>query len=244
MKRKNMAVCMVAIALGAAGGAAEAPNDGGNLKIWPEGHGTFIFVNAQSAIGEDMLAAPVEQIANDFGIDVRIQRGEAVEVRAVPAALDNMKAKGAIWVVNDPAMPVVLAACESGWGILNVAPMLADSPDGNRLRGRVTRMVNRLFGFVHGAYESGMMPQCVMKQAHGMDGLDALVCQMYSPEAFSKISSYLAGSGYKQCRMGSYRDACEEGWAPPPTNAVQKAIWNKVHQLPSQPIPLKKHKGS
>ena len=33
-----------------------------------------------------------------------------------------------------------------------------------------------------------------------------------------------------------YRQACQEGWAPAPTNAVQRAIWNKVHQIPDSPL--------
>ena len=30
-------------------------------------------------------------------------------------------------------------------------------------------------------------------------------------------------------RYVTYRQACIEGWAPAPTNDVQKAIWEKVH---------------
>jgi hypothetical protein len=34
--------------------------------------------------------------------------------------------------------------------------------------------------------------------------------------------------GIKPARMTTYRKACEEGWAPMPTNSVQKAIWDEV----------------
>ena len=33
-----------------------------------------------------------------------------------------------------------------------------------------------------------------------------------------------------------YRQACKEGRAPVPTNDVQRAIWNKVHQIPDSPL--------
>ncbi|MBR4617332.1 MAG: hypothetical protein IKO55_17115, partial [Kiritimatiellae bacterium] len=72
------------------------------------------------------------------------------------------------------------------------------------------------------------------------EGVDNLVCATYSPEACSKISNFLALAGYKRCNVGTYYDACEEGWAPPPTNAVQKAIWDKVHQLPTKPLTIKR----
>lgn len=40
-------------------------------------------------------------------------------------------------------------------------------------------------------------------------------------------------------RRVPYHRACEEGWAPPPTNDIQKAIWEKVHALPTEPIRIK-----
>ena len=43
----------------------------------------------------------------------------------------------------------------------------------------------------------------------------------------------------KPYRLTTYRKACEEGWANPPTNDVQKAIWDKVHALPTEPLKIK-----
>ena len=39
-------------------------------------------------------------------------------------------------------------------------------------------------------------------------------------------------------RRTSYQKACEEGWAPLPTNDVQKAIWDKVHAVPKNPMKI------
>ena len=30
----------------------------------------------------------------------------------------------------------------------------------------------------------------------------------------------------------------QQGWAPAPTNEVQQAIWDKVHQIPDKPITI------
>lgn len=227
--------------------ADEITDLGGDLEIWPDDHGTFLFVNTQSALEDAAFQKVVKRLAEDFNIDVRLVPGEAPELRAVPTRLAELKAKGAIWIVNDPMLPIVLAACENGWAFLNVAPILADAPANDKIEGRVTRIANRLFAYIHGACDSTLMPQCVMKNAHGMDGIDALICKDYSPEAFSKVSGFLAGAGYRQARRGTYYDACEEGWAPPPTNDVQKAIWDKVHQMPTKPIKIvpesKRRKG-
>jgi len=36
----------------------------------------------------------------------------------------------------------------------------------------------------------------------------------------------------------SYAAACQEGWAPPPTNEYQRAIWNDVHKIPEKPMKI------
>ena len=44
--------------------------------------------------------------------------------------------------------------------------------------------------------------------------------------------------GIEPIEIGTYYDACLIGVAPPPTNAVQKAIWDKVHAIPKTPMKI------
>ena len=44
--------------------------------------------------------------------------------------------------------------------------------------------------------------------------------------------------GVSTLRFATYWQACKEGWAPAPTNDVQKAIWDKVHSLPTAPLKI------
>ena len=215
---------------------------GGEISLWPKDPGLFLFVNAQSRLPESSLAKPVKSLADEFYIDIRIKKGsgEAFDIRKSSALLKSYGAKGGIWIVDDPFLPVSLAAIEDGWGVLNVAPLLADAPAADRLERRLYKIVNRIFAEIHGVSDPLMMPACVTKQAVGIAGIDELACIDYSPEADSKISGFLAKLGYKQKKFGTYQDACEEGWAPKPTNAVQKAIWDKVHQLPTSPLTIKR----
>ena len=53
------------------------------------------------------------------------------------------------------------------------------------------------------------------------------------------MKKYLESAGVTPMRRTVYRKACEEGWAPAPTNDVQKAIWDKVHAMPTEPIKIK-----
>jgi hypothetical protein len=40
--------------------------------------------------------------------------------------------------------------------------------------------------------------------------------------------TYLKSLGVTPAEMTTYRKACREGWAPAPTNDIQKAIWEQV----------------
>lgn len=239
---KSFALAFLALAVTSAFALPEADEKafGGEITVWPKDPGRFLFVNAQKRVTDDALGKSVAAIAAEFSIDVRTVAGKAPDLAAVPAILKGLDAKGAIWIVDDPSLPIALVAPESGWGILNVAPLSAGAPDADRLQKRLGKFILRTFANVNGIGDSTMMPACVMKQAIGVDGVDRLVCSTYSPEACSKIGSYLQLAGYKRCNRGTYYDACEEGWAPAPTNAVQKAIWDKVHQLPTRPLTIRR----
>lgn len=238
MKNKIAFAAAIVAALTAIAG--EEDEFGGEITVWPKDPGRFLFVNAQKKVADDVLAKPIASIVSGFAIDVRKVEGPAPDLRAVPAALKELGAKGAIWIVDDPSLPISLVAAEDGWGVLNVAQLLVDSPDAAKLAKRVSKFIYRTFANVNGIGDSTMMPACVMKQAVGVAGVDALICATYSPEACSKIGSFLAMSGYKRRNRGTYYDACEEGWAPAPTNAVQKKIWDKVHQLPTKPLVIQR----
>ena len=241
MKLQALAFVSVALAAAVARSGTDGNGEfGGDITVWPDNAGLFLFVDTQSRIEGGAVEKPIAELAADFNIDIRRIAGAPgeVDVRKSPAELKGYGAKGGIWIVDDPALPVSLAAIEDGWGVLNVAPILSDEPAAAVLALRVKKYINRLFADLHGIGDPVMMPACVMKPAVGMKGVDALVCSTFSPESTGKIISALASAGYKQRKFGTYYDACEEGWAPAPTNAVQKAIWDKVHQLPTKPIKI------
>ena len=213
---------------------------GGNLTLWPKDHGTFIFINEQARVPEKGLEPFVNSLANDFRIDIRLvsRKDACFDLRKVPAALHELGANGGIWIIDDPSLPATLVAPESDWGVINVAKLFEDSPDAEKLDLRLRKFFNRTFANLHGVSDPVMMPGCVMKQAVGIGGIDALTCSMFSPESQSKVSSYLTNAGYKQVKSGTYYDACEQGWAPLPTNDIQRAIWEKVHSIPDKPLKI------
>lgn len=65
-----------------------------------------------------------------------------------------------------------------------------------------------------------------------------------SPMSMKMIVANCNKRGIPTLRHGTYRSACEHGWAPAPTNDVQKAIWEEakkatVTNAPSATSPAK-----
>lgn len=212
--------------------------EGGYMVVWPKDHGTFFVVNAQSKVPESVFQVPVNIFNGEFRFDFKLVSGTAPDIRAVKSELAKLGAKGAIWIVDDPELPLCLGACENGWGFVNVAELVLDNPSPEKLASRATKLFNRTFANIHGVGVSDRVPHCVMETAVGVEGLDRLVCSELSPEPFPKISAYMNKMGYKSGHRGTYYDGCEGGWAPLPTNDIQRAIWEKVHKLPTNPMKI------
>ena len=79
---------------------------------------------------------------------------------------------------------------------------------------------------------------CVMKPVRSMAELDAMPNKFIHPATFFKARPYFDICGVTPARKGTYESACQQGWAPPPTNDVQKAIWDKVHAVPATPMKI------
>ena len=71
---------------------------------------------------------------------------------------------------------------------------------------------------------------------------DAIKADMPCPEPFNRMIMSATALGAYVKRRTSYHKACEEGWAPAPTNEVQKAIWEQVkadkERGPTNPIKI------
>lgn len=208
---------------------------GGNLRIFPKDHNTFFVVNAQKKVDDAVISRLVSATLNQFNIDIRYIKGNAPQVENAGAKLKELGANGAMWIIDNPNYPITLGACEDGWAYVNVFP-LATEAEVKKTESRLLSAICRIFANIHNVGDSMMMPACVMRPSRGVKGLDNLVCHEYSPEAIGKVSAGLRAAGYKTANIGTYYDACEGGWAPAPTNAVQKKIWDEVHQLPTKPL--------
>ena len=143
----------------------------------------------------------------------------------------------AILVVDKPGGETLLVSPEGRWVELNVAPLAVDNPSAELLAKRVRREMWRALAYGMGVGNEEMMS--VLNIVTSVKELDAIDMDDPTPDAFNRIIYAAAKRKMARVRYTSYRQACIEGWAATPTNDVQKAIWDKVHALPTEPIKIK-----
>ena len=197
-------------------------------------------VNCQKKVSSDFIKDVVAQFNTGLNIYVEVVEMDSVTdpFELANKALSIPRTGIAAIIVDDDKLPTILSAMESGWSILNIRHLQDDLPPKAVYELRLRKEINRAFAEAAGAGLSFNKP-CVMEPVYKLSDLDAITFPVVSPETMSKISQACAKRGIPPMRSDTYKTACEEGWAPAPTNDVQKAIWEKVHELPTEPIKIK-----
>lgn len=200
------------------GGYIELPATGNVIRV----------VNKQRLVPEEAVLKSAKEMCNIIGMtmDVANEDGEGKKIAA------------RIELFEDPSAPTLLIAPEDRFGKLNVSRLATDSPNDELLRQRFVKEFWRVTGMTLGAFNSNVSP-CVMRNIYSLSDLDKDPALSPSPEVFDKIQGTCRHLGILRPRRISYRRACIEGIAPAPTNEVQKAIWDKVHTMPTEPLKIK-----
>ena len=200
------------------GGYIQAPATGLVVRV----------LNRQKAVSPDVVQYCADEIKKVIGYSLEVHVDEPSDGRTAAK----------IELVEEAGAPTLLIAPEDKWGRLNVARLVSDSPDAGTLRRRFTKELWRCYGMTLGAFNSGYSP-CVMRTVFTLADLDRDSSLMPCPLVYDKIQGVNNTLNVDATRRVSYKKACQEGWAPQPTNDVQKAIWDQVHQLPTEPIKIK-----
>lgn len=112
--------------------------------------------------------------------------------------------------------------------VVNVAKLSADNPSAEVLSSRVEKEIVRAALMVLG---SGYSPTvCYATPVFSLADLDKMSPRNVSPDTMMHISA-TSRLGIQTISYASYRKAAEEGWAPAPTNDVQRAILKEVDSV-------------
>lgn len=206
--------------------AARVAACGGYVTRPLEGR-SIVIVNEQKRVPEGEFFKANASIADLFQYSVRI----------VPPGTDVGKEALVITLSDNDTAPALLVAPEVPWAGVNVGALAADKPTDAKLAERLRKEIWRAFMYACGAANSPNQP-CVMRPIFGLRDLDGKDVAVPNPDSLMRVEQTAAALGVAKVRQCLYSQACQEGWAPPPTNDVQKAIWQKTLTAPKTPIKI------
>jgi hypothetical protein len=233
---KRIVVCAALAASALAADAAKKASEEdyvrseGGLVLEPNTQkGEIAYVDCQSSAKGEWIAESAEYFRRESKFKVTVGRG-SFDLRSPRLAGDMT-----LFVVDDPSMPSVLVAPESRWAVVNVAPLKSDKEP--FFRARVLKELSRGFAMLCGASDSqfpGALTSAITKTAD----LDRHTDHRLPVDLFSRFRRYMRAFGVTPGNIETYETACCQGWAPPPTNDLQKAIWDRVHAIPRNPMKI------
>ncbi len=216
--------------LAALGGVVEKPMSGNVIR----------FVNAQARVAEEEVSRTAGNIARSLMTWHETDRVAKTDKTPAALAEESLAKPGtgvAIVVADDGGLPSLLVAPEEGWCVVNVAKLADDLPPQEVLVKRLRKEMWRASAMVLGGINAQMTP-CAMTDIHKPADLDSVPIDAVCPEVVMKMMASMATRNINPRQRTTYDRACREGWAPAPTNDVQKAIWEKVHAIPKQPMKI------
>jgi len=209
---------------------------GGLLEQKIEGNSVLI-ANAQTDVPMqwlDDVASSIRQLVH-IRVDAQMatQKTKVSPSSAYPVVVS---------VINDPSSDAtILIAPEQSWATVNIAQLAKDKPAEEVYKMRIHKEVWRATAMAMGAANSMQQP-CLMRQINTLRELDRTRNTLPSPQPVNNMMEVAYKHNIAKIRMVTYKRACEEGWAPAPTNDVQKAIWERAkadkERGPSNPIEI------
>ena len=142
-------------------------------------------------------------------------------------------------IVDSDSLPALLLAPEEGWAVVNVAALSKGYPLADVLASRVRKELLRDFALAGGCAFMSRSQIVLRGDMRSPRDLESIQEVSYGVEALMTLEWMLPYYAVMPWRQATYKKACREGWAPAPTNDVQKAIWDKVHAMPTEPIKIK-----
>ena len=145
-----------------------------------------------------------------------------------------------LMLVDRPGKPVLSIYPEEAVGIVNVASL--KTADKELFETRVAKETWRGIALALGGFATvapnGRVVKSILAPVYSTKDLDDMKVQSLSPNQCAAVYESISKVGIQAARPVVYSVAVRQGWAPAPTNEIQKAIWDKVHALPTEPIKI------
>lgn len=212
---------------------------GGYLLKEGTGAGYIGFINCQKKIDPSVIDDTTARIRKLMHLATSTATADKMTFADAPKLMEKAQAQAAIFLVDEPGWPMLLVAHEAKYAVVNAAALITEGADKKLIEKRCRQVLWRAYATLGGSSPTESS-SCVMNPAFTLADLDKMPWDMISMEPLSVIMPHFARMGIKQYQFVIYRQAVRAGWAPAPTNDVQKAIWDKAHELPKKPLKLEK----
>ena len=206
---------------------------GGYVRNTKDQHGRVLIVNGQVSVPVENTAKSMKKLADRLCIAIDFENIPSSSHKDAAKLLSEKETCAIIFISEDKNCDVpMLVAPDSRWANVNIAALGNDNLD-KRIQREVIRAFSYLCGGVSSSYPNPMShPVTNVKQ------LDLIENPELPIDVIMRFPEYLKLLGVTPYVQASYRTACRQGWAPAPTNDVQKAIWDKVHAAPKTPMKI------
>ena len=209
---------------------------GGFIETRDSRKGKVAIVSCQDKVPDGVIADVAKRISNDSRMNFEFMKRQPAMPEQI---LKDTGAAAVVVVVDSPDQPISLVALEDRWAIVNVAKigrnLKTDEARAKFVPSRTAKEVSRCAAVLCGGTRSQFRGNVMdVKRLEDLD----LIEDGLPMDRIAAMQEFLQAYGMTQLRRVPYRKACEEGWAPQPTNDVQKAIWDKVREIPSKPIKI------
>lgn len=208
---------------------------GGMIRDTRKMKGSIVFLNLQKMVAQDEIKDIPTRLQDLFrcNVEFKTETG-SIGFNGIAPAIRPYQGSLVVMLTEDADLPSLLVAPEGKWAVVNVRPLADENV--KVFSNRVRREMMRAFGFVAAADTT--VKGSVLNAVQSLDDLDELVGEALGQEAIMIINQHLEDIGIVGYTDTTYLNACEEGWAPAPTNEIQKAIWDKVHSIPDKPLKI------
>ena len=195
--------------------------------------GQIVIVNAQKKAETNVIEKAICDVNEKLHYRIAFVDG------AFALPTPRVEGQATLFVIDDVTMPTLLSAPEDRWAMVNVARLSSGIGSKKTLfEARVRKEITRGFSLLCGTQDSNYRESLLGCKTKPED-LDQHVDCRLPIDIPKRFGPYLAGYGIEPEVVLPYRQACMEGWAPQPTNDIQRTVWDEVHAIPKKPIKIK-----
>lgn len=205
---------------------------GGLIRKTGTGEGRIAFFDSCPGVAGGAVRGIAQRLCRDIRVDFEIVTNQAFSLAGAADAVKAAKAGVGVFFVSSKDLPDLLVAADSRWALVNAGGIGGDAAN------RLAKLTIRALAQVCGAGLQTVRGS-VLGPIDSAADLDGVKMAVFPGDIQMRMQAYLREIGVKTYKLNTYKNACEEGWAPKPANKWQEAIWKEVHQRPTQGIEIK-----